>query len=314
MKQRVITAAVLLALLALVVWQIYTPLFIVVVAIFSAIAAGEIMKCAKVTNRFLFIVGVATAFFVPFFSSESVLEPFVPTYTYMNFLNSVPKAAYVIVIVIAYFLAMLKDYEHTKFEDVAITIVASFLVPGGFAMFGALRDMTGYGNQIGIYLIFYGLICALGTDVGAQLGGMALGKTKMSPKISPKKTVEGAVSDIGLLSALYGTETKGLLYSGRLKGNAKGGLYENLIAGVLDRKGIPLYYFKSEDGAREVEFAIERDGGIVPVEVKASNGATISLNEALENPQVPYGYKFIDGNVGVSGKKITLPHYMAMFI
>ena len=83
---------------------------------------------------------------------------------------------------------------------------------------------------------------------------------------------------------------------------------------MLDRKGIPLYYFNSEDGAREVEFAIERDGGIVPVEVKASNGATISLNEALENPQVPYGYKFIDGNVGVSGKKITLPHYMAMFI
>ncbi len=122
------------------------------------------------------------------------------------------------------------------------------------------------------------------------------------------------LSDIGLLSALYGTETKGLLYSGRLKGNAKGGLYENLIADVLDRKGIPLYYFKSEDGAREVEFVIERDGGIVPVEVKASNGATISLNEALENPQVPYGYKFIDGNVGVSDKKITLPHYMAMFI
>ncbi len=122
------------------------------------------------------------------------------------------------------------------------------------------------------------------------------------------------LSDVGLLSALYGTETKGLLYSGRLKGNAKGGLYENLIAGVLERKGIPLYYFKNEDGTREVEFAIERDGGIVPIEVKASNGATVSLNEVLEKPQTPYGYKFIDGNVGVSGKKITLPHYMARFI
>ncbi len=122
------------------------------------------------------------------------------------------------------------------------------------------------------------------------------------------------LSDVGLLSAMYGTETKGLLYSGRLKGNAKGGLYENLIAGVLERKGISLYYFKNEDGSREVEFAIERDGGVVPVEVKSSNGATISLNEALEKPQVPYGYKFVDGNVGVSGKKITLPHYMAMFL
>ena len=52
----------------------------------------------------------------------------------------------------------------------------------------------------------------------------------------------------------------------------------------------------------------------MPVEVKASNGATISLNELLEKPQVPYGYKLVDGNLGVMGKKITLPHYKAMFI
>ena len=122
------------------------------------------------------------------------------------------------------------------------------------------------------------------------------------------------LSDIGMLAALFGTETKGLLYSGKLAGNAKGGLYENLVAGMLERKGLPLYYYKNEQGSREVEFAFESDGGIVPVEVKSSNGATVSLNEALEKPQVPYGYKLVDGNVGVVGKKITLPHYMAMFI
>ena len=44
MKQRVITAVVLLALLAVVVWQIYTPLFVIVIAFFSAVAANEIMK------------------------------------------------------------------------------------------------------------------------------------------------------------------------------------------------------------------------------------------------------------------------------
>ena len=122
------------------------------------------------------------------------------------------------------------------------------------------------------------------------------------------------ISDIGMLSALYGTETKGLLYSGRLVGNAKGGLYENLVAGELERKGLPLYYFKNKDGSREVEFVIERNGGIVPIEVKSSNGSTVSLNEVLEKPQVPYGYKFVDGNVGTAGKKITLPHYMVMFL
>ena len=122
------------------------------------------------------------------------------------------------------------------------------------------------------------------------------------------------LSDVGLLSALYGPETKRLLYGGKLVGNAKGGLFENLMAAILVRKGLPLYYYKTEDGAREIEFLLERDGGLVPVEVKASNGATVSLNEILERKTVPYGYKFVDGNVGVCEKKITLPHYMAAFL
>ncbi|MBE6383534.1 MAG: ATP-binding protein [Lentisphaerae bacterium] len=121
------------------------------------------------------------------------------------------------------------------------------------------------------------------------------------------------LSDVGLLSAMYGAETKRLLYSGKLVGNAKGGLYENLVAGMIERVGLPLFYFKTEDGSREVEFLLERDGGVVPVEVKSSNGATVSLNELLDKPGIPQGYKFVDGNVGVVGKKRTMPHYMAMF-
>jgi hypothetical protein len=34
----------------------------------------------------------------------------------------------------------------------------------------------------------------------------------------------------------------------------------------------------------------------------------------LKKPEIPYGYKLISGNIGVSDKKITLPLYMAMFI
>ena len=196
MKQRLLTAAGLFVLLGLVVWQIYTPLFIVVIALFSAIAANEIMHCAKISNKFILVAGTIVGFIVPLLSSESIFEPFVPTYTYLKFLNLIPKAVYIIVIVIAFFLAMLKDYEHTKFEDVAMALVASLLVPSGFALFGVMRDLTGYGNQLGIYLLFYALITALGTDAGAHLGGGKFGKTKMAPKISPKKTIEGAVSGV----------------------------------------------------------------------------------------------------------------------
>lgn len=83
---------------------------------------------------------------------------------------------------------------------------------------------------------------------------------------------------------------------------------------MLQRNGHPLYYYKTLDGSREVEFVIEKDGGVVPIEVKASNGATISLNETLGMRGIVYAYKFVEGNVGVVGKKVTLPHYMAMFL
>lgn len=211
MKQRVITAAVLLALLAIVVWQINTPLFVVVIAFLSAVATNEIMKCAKVKNKFLLIAGTAFSACVPFFASGKVLLPIVSESTWSGVIGAVPGVVYIIAVVLAFLLAMLKGYSHTSFEDVAISAFASVLVPYGFSVFIRLRDMFADNEQFGIYLIFFGLICALGTDSGAQLGGMAFGKHKMSPNISPKKTVEGAVC--GLIFALILNVVAMVLYN-----------------------------------------------------------------------------------------------------
>lgn len=196
MKQRVITAAVLLALLAVVVWQIYTPLFIIVIAFLSAVASNEIMKCAKVSNKFILVFGTALGAYIPFTSSENIMSPWINSAKWGNIISFVPPAALIAIVVIAFCLAMIFDYKNTKFEDVAVSVVASVLVPYGFAMFGSLRDFYGYRSPVGVYLIFYGLICALGTDTGAQLGGMAFGKHKLCPNISPKKTVEGALCGV----------------------------------------------------------------------------------------------------------------------
>ena len=195
MKQRVLTAMVLLCVLALVVWQINTPIFVAVIAFLSAVASNEIMKCAKVNNKFILIAGTAFSACVPFFASEKVLLPVIDTPYWSGVINAVPQVAYIIALVLVMLLAMLKGYSHTKFEDVAISVFASVLVPYGFSIFVRLRDMFD-NEQLGIYLIFFALICALGTDVGAQLGGMAFGKHKMSPNISPKKTVEGSICGV----------------------------------------------------------------------------------------------------------------------
>ena len=69
MKQRVITAVVLLALLAVVVWQINTPVLVLVIAFLAAVAANEIMRCAKVENTFISVVATGYAACVPFFAS-----------------------------------------------------------------------------------------------------------------------------------------------------------------------------------------------------------------------------------------------------
>lgn len=164
MKQRVITAVVLLALLAIVVWQINTPLFVAVIAFLSAVAANEIMKCAKVSNKFILVFGTAVAAVFPFFASPKVLEPLVSANTWGPIIQAIPNIVFIIAVVLVYLLAMLKGYSHTKFEDIAISVFASIIVPFGFSVFVRLRDMF-VNEQFGIYLIFYALICALGREV-----------------------------------------------------------------------------------------------------------------------------------------------------
>lgn len=122
------------------------------------------------------------------------------------------------------------------------------------------------------------------------------------------------LSDIGLLVALYGFDMKQAIIDDTLKGNTKGGIYENLVADMLIKRGYHINYYRKENGSLEVEFLISVNANVIPIEVKAGNGSTISLNELLKREDIPYGYKLISGNVGVQEKKIVLPLYMAMFL
>ena len=121
-------------------------------------------------------------------------------------------------------------------------------------------------------------------------------------------------NDTGLLLARYGSQTKLAILQKKLLGNAKGGIYENLIAEQLVKNGYSIHYYRTENGSLELEFLIEKDGGVVPIEVKAGNTATLSLNRFIENFHPPIAYKFIDGNLGFSDGKLSLPHYMSMFV
>lgn len=122
------------------------------------------------------------------------------------------------------------------------------------------------------------------------------------------------MNDIGLLVAMYGFDMKLSILNNTLKGPAKGGIYENLISDILIKRGYKLNYYKTENDSQEIEFLLSLNGDIIPIEVKAGNGASVSLNTFIKNYNPPIAYKLINGNIGISDTKLSMPLYMAMYI
>lgn len=98
-------------------------------------------------------------------------------------------------------LLYLFDIEHRKLEDAMATITGIFYVVF-FSFHVTLVEQTQYGLMV--WLI---VITAFGTDIMAYFSGYLLGKHKLCPHISPKKTIEGSVGGVigsVVLSGLFG--------------------------------------------------------------------------------------------------------------
>ena len=123
-------------------------------------------------------------------------------------------------------------------------------------------------------------------------------------------------TDLSLLIAMKDFSLKQHIVENTLDGNTKGGIYECAVADALHKKGYTLYFYKNETNKKELDFIIQIDGNVVPIEVKSGKERATSLISAMKkNKNIPYAYKFIDGNIGESEDGIiTLPLYMATFI
>ena len=73
-----------------------------------------------------------------------------------------------------------------------------------------------------------------------------------------------------------------------------------------------LHYYQNKN--LEIEFLIEQKRKIILIEVKAENNRSQSVGQLLKNEDIPYGYKFVNGNCGINGKKITFLLYLAMYV
>ena len=124
--------------------------------------------------------------------------------------------------------------------------------------------------------------------------------------------------DNGLLIASLDEEANQDLRKNQNLGVFKGAIYENMVAEALVKSGYPLYYYRGENSQLEMDFFIRDAHGLIPVEVKAKNGATTSLNHLLSAkekfPDIQYGIKLCSNNLGFNGRFYTIPYFCAFLL
>ncbi|MDD6900680.1 MAG: AAA family ATPase [bacterium] len=123
--------------------------------------------------------------------------------------------------------------------------------------------------------------------------------------------------DTGLLIASLDEESQEDLRANKNMGTYKGAIYENIVADMLVKQGYRLYYFNGNNPALEMDFFIRDAHSLIPIEVKANDGATASLNKLIisdKYPDVKYGIKLGYKNIGFNGRFYTFPYYLTFLL
>lgn len=122
------------------------------------------------------------------------------------------------------------------------------------------------------------------------------------------------VSDMGLLCAKKDLAANDILYMVEEINEFKGGMTENYVNIQFAINGYKTYYWESERGA-EIDFIIQRDGQLIPIEVKsADNTRAKSLKIYMETYKPAYAIKLSAKNFGFEDGKKTVPLYAAFCI
>ncbi len=124
-------------------------------------------------------------------------------------------------------------------------------------------------------------------------------------------------NDVGLLTCQYSSGKIQLkILNGEVDINF-GAVFENAIAQEFHAHGWDLYYFNSKKQG-EIDFLLETDNGIIPVEVKSGKEYQRhnALNNLMSNPDYGFAkaYVLCNGNLHTEGNIEYLPVYMTMFI
>ena len=123
--------------------------------------------------------------------------------------------------------------------------------------------------------------------------------------------------DVGLLIASLDDEVQEDLRVNKNLGTYKGAIYESIVGDMLVKQGYSLYFYKNEKGTLEMDFFIRDAQSLIPVEVKAIDGSTVSLNNLIDKEKysdIKYGIKLGYKNIGYNEKFYTFPYFLTFLL
>lgn len=123
--------------------------------------------------------------------------------------------------------------------------------------------------------------------------------------------------DTGLLIASLDDEAQEDLRANRNFNTYKGAVYENIVADMLTKAGYRLYFYKNTQGTVEMDFFVRDAESLIPVEVKARDGATASLRNLIEKEHygdIHYGIKLAERNIGYANGFYTFPYFLTFLL
>lgn len=184
MKTRIIAAVVLLPLLLLVVLAAPKVCTAVLFGLMAAIAAYELLAGTGIVKHLrLTLYAMVSAFWCVLWCGLGI------GYAWL--------LLGILLFWVALFAEMMASQMKLTFDKVGAALVAGVVLP---ILLAALVRI--HGTEKGRFLILIPFVLAFLSDTGAYFIGLAFGKHKLAPVISPKKSVEGVFG--GVLGAVLG--------------------------------------------------------------------------------------------------------------
>ncbi len=188
MKIRILSSAVGLLVLAAVIFAYFTPVFNFAIVFVLCMALYEIYKCFGLKAMPILVLEWILAVILAFSHIEWVLGLTIPVLFCM------------MILIALYLIAKPDEFDiHQLGGMLSYSIIIIFCFYP-FAYFRHYFQSTP-NNSDAIYFMLLCMAMGWGADAFAYFVGRAFGKNKLSPKISPNKTIEGAIG--GLLGSIF---------------------------------------------------------------------------------------------------------------